>query len=136
LAAPPSPEHLADGTLDDGAIEIVGFDVEPDATVAGKPVEVAVYFRVVRRPSAAFKLQVEARPARPPAGAPRVASSALRSAGQGVLPTSRWRPGEFVRERFKVRIPAAWAAAGAAPGPLALSVELAPDRRPDGRSSK
>src|SRR5690606_6555881 len=76
LAAPPSPEHLADGTLDDGAIEIVGFDVEPDATVAGKPVEVAVYFRVVRRPSAAFKLQVEARPARPPAGAPRVASSA------------------------------------------------------------
>src|SRR5262249_26328309 len=41
-----------------------------------------------------------------PASGPRLSAKQERTpAGDGIFPTSKWRPGEFVKETFKLRIP-------------------------------
>ncbi|HKE17340.1 MAG TPA: sulfatase-like hydrolase/transferase [Kofleriaceae bacterium] len=105
LTAEPRPRVRVEGaSLDDGAIEVVGFDPGKPAARPGDKAEFAVYFHAARRPSADFLFQVEAwRQAGPP-GAP-TAKSGMHATGGGLLPSSRWRDGEFIRDRFKVRLP-------------------------------
>jgi arylsulfatase A-like enzyme len=131
LAEVPHPRLVVEGgSFDDGAIEVLGADVTPAEAIGGDALEVAVYLRAVRRPSADFLLQVEARPLggdgktlRPPA----TASSGLRATAGGTLPTSRWRDGELIRDRFEVRVPAHWT--GPDGGTLVLGLRLADARR-------
>jgi hypothetical protein len=122
LDAVPRPRRPIDGSFDDGAIEVIGVDVTEVAR-PGEKLDVVVYLRAERRPSADFLFQVEARPA-DPATAPRATSSLLRATAQGALPTSRWRDGEFIRDRFQVRIPNSWAG-----GTIVLGLRMADRQR-------
>ena len=109
----PSPAHRTTGVgFDDGAIDVLGFDVGGEGARAGDKVEVSLYFRATRRPSGDFQMQLVAFPPAPAAAEPP-ARSAAKMAGGGLLPTSRWRDGEHVRERIKLRIPDGWPAGGA-----------------------
>jgi arylsulfatase A-like enzyme len=108
LEEAPSPAHRPTGVgFDDGAIELIGFDLPGEAARASDKVEVSLYFRATRRPSADFQMQLVAWP---PGGAEPPARSASKMASGGLLPTSRWRDGENVRERIKLRIPDGWPA--------------------------
>jgi arylsulfatase A-like enzyme len=114
LTARPAPRHPLSGTrFDDGRIEVLGFDTDKDAYRPGDELLVSVYFHVPgERPAADYQLQSEiwlpdlapaprARPVAP-------VRSNLRLTANGVLPPSRWRKGEYVRDFFKMRIPATW----------------------------
>ncbi len=123
LAAPPTPQHPTPGlTLDDGAIEVLGFDA-PAIHPGGKPA-IAVYLRVVRRPTRPLKFGVvlwgvptaDAGPA--PLGAEQ-GRSLLRITLDGLLPSDRWRPGEHLREELAVTMPTVWTQPFAAVGLVA-----------------
>jgi hypothetical protein len=45
-----------------------------------------------------------------------------------VLPTSRWRPGEIIRDRFELRVPTRWADPTAG-GALVLGLRMTDARR-------
>jgi choline-sulfatase len=127
LRSPPSPAvRLSGATLDGGAIEVLGIDLGQAQATPGGKLDVAVYFRAAQRPAADLLFQVEARPQPAAAGQPRGATSQLRATAGGVLPTSRWRQGEYVRDRFQVRIPDRWAG-----GAVVLALRVAgADRQP------
>jgi hypothetical protein len=90
---------------------------------------VLVYFAVKDRPSAPFKLQVSGwltdRATFDPAVAPgkKTARSSMRVTAEGYLPADRWRPGEFIRERFAITVPAGWAGETEDAVALALSMQ-------------
>jgi hypothetical protein len=110
LDRPPSPAEKTPGvSFDDGSIEVLGFDLPAAGVRAGEKVEVSVYFRATRRPSSDFQMQLVAWPrgGSPP---PAPARGPNKMAGGGLLPTSRWRDGEHLRERMKLRIPDGWPA--------------------------
>jgi choline-sulfatase len=116
LDRPPEPAVDTSGvTFDGGAIEVLGFDPPASGARVGDKVEVAVYFRAVRRPSADFQMQLVAWPA----GDAAAIRSPSKMSGGGLLPTSRWRDGELIRERMKLRIPDKWPA-----GPAELGLRL------------
>ncbi len=107
LAARPQPTHpIAQGSFDDGAIEVAGFDVEPAADASTESLEIAVYFAVTKRPSGRHRLQLECWPADDESVAP--SRSPLRFTADGVFATDRWRVGEFIRDSFRCPIPTAW----------------------------
>ena len=126
LERAPSPAHPTSGIrFDEGAIEVLGFDLPGDGARAGDKIEVSVYFRAARRPSADFQMQLVAFP--PPGAASQPAArSPAKMAGGGLLPTSRWRDGEHLRERIKLRIPDGWPA-----GTIELGLRLS---QPAGKS--
>ena len=104
----PTPAVKTPGvSFDDGSIELLGFDLPEAGARAGEKVEVSLYFRASRRPSADFQMQLSAWPRT--GGAPPARSPA-KMAGGGLLPTSRWRDGEHIRERVKLRLPDGWPA--------------------------
>lgn len=112
LTERPTPRQKLEGIrFDQGRIEVLGYDTDKDAYRPGDEVRVSVYFHVPgERPGEDFQLQMEAWPTgtAPGVSAPRPARSSLRLTAGGVLPTSRWRQGEYIRDTFKVRLPASW----------------------------
>lgn len=122
-------------SFDEGRIELIGYETAKKAYTTDEVLEVAVYFRVTERPGAAYRLQLESWPVvktpggdevrdgagNPPGANPgaspgpvppgrltaRGPSSPRYTAG-GLFPTTRWRKGEIIRDRFKVRIPPRW----------------------------
>ncbi|HLU69087.1 MAG TPA: sulfatase-like hydrolase/transferase, partial [Kofleriaceae bacterium] len=136
LERAPEPRTRLDGArYDDGRIEVLGWDARPAQAEPGNKLEVTVYFRAVRRPSADFQVQVVARPAgRGAAARAAPSSSPLRHTGGGLLPTSRWRDGEHLREPVSLRVPSSWASAEG--GTIELGLRLVgPEREalaPDG----
>lgn len=76
--------------LDQGRVEVLGFDVQP-------PAKVSVYVHVVARPSAGWQLELEAVG---PGGA-----SARKPPLTTIFPPSRWRVGELVRSDFDLALP-------------------------------
>jgi arylsulfatase A-like enzyme len=123
LAAAPTPAHPVTGvTLDDGAIEVLGFDT-PTISPGGKPA-VVVYMRAVRRPTRALKFGVvlwgvtdDQQGAAPLGG--EQGRSLLRVTLDGLLPSDRWRPGEMIREELEVVMPTVWTRPFAAVGLVA-----------------
>jgi arylsulfatase A-like enzyme len=102
----PTPAHLVEGvSFDDGAIEVIGWDTDPPGGKAkpGSKLAVAISFRVKKRPSGPFKLQAQVWQCS------KSARSGLRTTAEGFLPTNQWQPGDFIRDRFEISIPADWA---------------------------
>lgn len=127
LAAPPSPAvRVADQTLDDGNLAIVGVDLAAGqhATAGGK-VDVHVYFEVKERTKIAYRFLLAAWPVdlatwKPTdAASPNMLRTGLRVTADGLFATDRWRPGEHVRERFTIVIPTEWTSSGIAFGLVA-----------------
>jgi arylsulfatase A-like enzyme len=101
LQAPPSPTHPVRGvTLENGAIEVLGFDVGEEDARPGETLDIALYFAVHDVPQADYLFQVQGHDDRE-----RTARSGLRITANGTFPSSRWRPGEFVRDELPVRLP-------------------------------
>ncbi|HWM88980.1 MAG TPA: sulfatase-like hydrolase/transferase [Kofleriaceae bacterium] len=130
LPAAPDPKTRTSGaSLDGGAIEVLGFDSDKPSYAPGDKAEFSIYFRAARRPSADFLFQVEAwrkdGPARPAASA----KSGMKTTGGGLLPSSRWREGEYIRDRIKVQLPHSWSDGG---GPIVfgLRAQTAGGRKP------
>jgi arylsulfatase A-like enzyme len=115
LAAAPHPGVATSGqSLDGGRIEILGIDVAQGQHVRpGARVDIHVYFATKERSQIGYKFLLAAWPIEPtwkpgdPAP-PTMMRSALRITADGFFPTDRWRPGEFVRERFNLLIPSDW----------------------------
>jgi choline-sulfatase len=107
LAARPTPQHPTPGIRFDGErIEVLGFDVDKDAYVPGDDMVVSVFFHVPgERPTDDFQLQSEAWQPDPTVKPVR---SSLRHTASGVLPSSRWRTGEYIRDKFTMRVPRHW----------------------------
>jgi arylsulfatase A-like enzyme len=107
LTSRPTPRHPTPGvTFDGGRIEILGFDTDKDAYQIGDEIVVSVYFHVPgQRPTDDFQLQTELWQPDPTVKPVR---SSLRHTAKGVLPTSRWRTGEYIRDNFTVRVPKYW----------------------------
>jgi hypothetical protein len=112
LRGPARPKNRVEGvTFDDGRIEVVGYDVKKKTYKPNEKIAIAVYFHVVERPSDDFKLQVEAwldvddngKPSKLKSGRSRAHFTA-----KGIFPTSRWRDGEYIRDRFKITVPKKW----------------------------
>lgn len=105
----PSPEVPVEGvSFDDGRIEVLGYDIAGQPLRAGDTIPMAIYFRVKDRPSGPFRLQIEAWLEGPTKASPASARSKLRFTAKGMFPTHRWRPGEFVRDRFGPKVPQGW----------------------------
>lgn len=104
---PRAATPVAGVSFDDGRIEVLGLETDQERYAPGEDVKLALYFRATTRPSGDFKLQVESWPADEPSATPR-ATSKLRLTAKGLLPTSRWRDGEHIRDRFRIRVPRSW----------------------------
>jgi arylsulfatase A-like enzyme len=128
LATAPVPTHPTPGlTLDDGAIEVLGFDttrIEP-----GTKPSVVVFMKVVRRPRRALKFGAVlwGVPTETDNGATAMggeqARSLLRVTLDGLLPSDRWKPGEIIREELQVTMPATWSQPFAAVGLVASGAD-------------
>ncbi len=98
----PEPAQPVAGVgLEDGAIEIMGFDTLGEAR-PGEPLEVAVYFAVRGDPQADYLFQAQGHIE----DERHFARSGLAITADGTFPSSRWREGEFVRDELTMRIPA------------------------------
>lgn len=114
LPSRPTPRYRVDATFA-GAIRLLGWETDLDAAVAGRPIQVTVYFESVAVTDRFLKLAVEVTPSHSDSAvagavaapaAPRVHQE--RYPADGRFPTSRWRPGDFVKETFTLRVPADW----------------------------
>jgi arylsulfatase A-like enzyme len=130
LASAPAPSVRVKGaSLDAGAIEVLGFDGDKPSYAPGERAELSVYFRAARRPSGDLLFQLEAWRKGAAAGTP-AARSSMRATAAGLLPTSRWRDGEYVRDRIKLRLPDSWAAPAGGQLVVGLRVHTANGRKP------
>ncbi len=111
-AAPTPTVALPPTTLDGGNLELLGASFTPGSKPAkpGAEAKVDVYFRVVRTPSPGLRFGLEVVPTRaaswvPPAAfVGKAARVGTRVTLDGLFPSERWRPGEFVREQFAVKL--------------------------------
>jgi hypothetical protein len=128
LPSAPKPQVTTqDQTLDDDRIEVLGFSVA-DKSPRPAPntrIELEVYFKVKQRPQTSYRFLVSVWPVTTPAWKPTDAApdtvqrTSLRATGDGFFPTERWRPGEYVRDKFSLSIPADWLGNGLAVGLVA-----------------
>ena len=127
LAAAPTPQHPTPGvTLDDGAIEVLGFDA-PAVAVGAKPA-IVVYMHAVRRPKRALKFGVVLWSLPTADAGPGIITgeqgrSLLRITLDGLLPSDRWKPGEYIREELAVTMPSIWTLPFAAVGLVASGAD-------------
>ncbi len=115
LAGPPAPPVATTGqTIADGKLVVAGIGVADNQhLVPGGKADIQVYFSTREHTDAIYKLQLVVWPidGEHPVTDP-VPANAVRSPSRltadGFFPTDRWRPGETIRERFPVTIPADW----------------------------
>jgi arylsulfatase A-like enzyme len=113
LPAAPRPEvATADQRLDGIAVVGIG-TADGHPAVPGAGIDVHVYFQVEQPTTTAYRFQLAAWSIDPavPDAAPAPGSivrTALRTTANGAFPTDRWKPGDHVRERFPISVPAAW----------------------------
>jgi len=117
-AAPTPAVATADQRLD--GIAITGIAAAEGHPVApGTTVDIHVYFEVAQPTPAAYRFQLAAWPIDPaaadalpatdaPPAPAEILRTALRTTASGAFPTDRWKPGDHVRERFPLSIPAGW----------------------------
>jgi arylsulfatase A-like enzyme len=109
LTAKPTPDVATPGkTLAGGAIEVLG--IGPTNPALGKKTDLHVYLRAVRPTPGPVKLQLVAFPLSPADQVgpneirePSVRSS-LRPTADGAYASDRWKPGDYIRERFAVNL--------------------------------
>ncbi|MDY0004311.1 MAG: sulfatase-like hydrolase/transferase [Polyangia bacterium] len=111
MPGPPRPRSRAKLTFADGALEVLGFDLQPAEPRAGDEVEVTIYFGVRRQPSDHLSFRLSAWPGVGDGGRRgAVAYSPTMPTAHGLFPTTRWKAGDFMRDRFKVRLRREWSA--------------------------
>jgi arylsulfatase A-like enzyme len=93
--------------LEDASVSVDSFELQEDEVSPGEVANFAVYFRTKKVTTRDLKFQLEVWIDEGP-NKSRSAKSRNRLAGAGMFPTSRWHPGELVRDRFKVTLPAHW----------------------------
>jgi hypothetical protein len=104
LPGPPRPQHPVAGSFA-GTLRVLGWDA-PGPFVAGKPFDVTVYLTAARPTRTVYRLEAELAQEAAEGRPRRVAARQQRTpAGDGLFPTSRWRPGEHVKETFRLRVP-------------------------------
>lgn len=127
LSDEPAPVPTVDQRLADGAIEVAGIGPAAGTPLApGAKVDLHVYFRVVRPTQTSFRFQLLAWPRTGSLTDPMPGNalrSPLRATADGAYPTERWRPGEPVRERFTLAIPAGWTAPELVVGMVAYATD-------------
>lgn len=116
--APPVP--TTGQTLADGAIEVAGIGPAAEKPFAvGTTTEVHVYFTAKAATSRSLKFQLVLWPktaALTDPVPPTASRSAMRITADGVFPTTQWKPGDRIRERFSLAIPGSWPADGVVVG--------------------
>ena len=129
LPAPPHPEVATTGqSIDDGKLEVVGFDLDQGARLApGARVALHVYFEVKDHTDTSYKFLLALWPIdrahwKPTdaAATQTMARSELRVTADGLFPTDRWQAGQHVRDRFRLTIPGNWHADAVAVGLAAI----------------
>lgn len=141
LPGKPELTHPTPGlSIDQGAIEILGYEVT--GAGAGSKAIVTVYMHAVRRPSRGFRFGAVLWAVPPvatdggvtppqyltaPIGGEQARAGA-RVTLDGLLPSDRWRPGEYLREELTVAIPPTWTSPQAMVG---LVVGTSDGTRPD-----
>jgi hypothetical protein len=106
LKDPPKPQTAVD-VVGGGAIRVVGWDAAKTQVKPGETLNLTVYFKCEEATDRMYKLEAEAILDQP-APATRAAVKQERVPVDGTFPTSRWRPGEYVKETFALKIPPAW----------------------------
>jgi hypothetical protein len=96
----PRPMHPGKGIFGD-QIEFVGYDLEPAQPVAGKPVQVTFYYRVLRDVNADWEIfvHIDSRGER----AERINGDHYPVSGR--FHTDQWKQGDYVADRFAFQIP-------------------------------
>ncbi len=94
-------------SFEDGAVTVDSFELQEDEVGPGDVAHIAIYFRSVKAATRDIKFQLEIWLDEGP-NKNRTAKSRNRVTGAGMFPTSRWHPGELIRDRFKVTLPAHW----------------------------
>ncbi len=94
---PPRPAHAVNAMLGD-QIEVRGYDVEPEVTVPGGEVVVTTHFTAKKRLSGGWRLffHVEG-----PGGFRNMDHVPV----EGLMPLDRWRPGQGIRDTWRIPIP-------------------------------
>jgi hypothetical protein len=102
LPGAPRPQNPTSASFG-GFLRVVGWDA-PGPFVAGKPFEVTVYLSAAKPMQTVYRLEAEL--ANPGVQPPKIAARQERTpAGDGLFPTTKWRPGEFVKETFRLKVP-------------------------------
>jgi arylsulfatase A-like enzyme len=104
----PAPAHPLDATLGDG-ISVRGYDLTPGELRPGQTVEVVVTFAVKQRLGKGWRMFFHLDG---PMGGGR---NLDHVPVDGLMPLERWRPGQQIRDRFKIALPV-----GAPPGAYTL----------------
>lgn len=108
----PPPITTSDQSLAGGAITIAGIGPAIGKPFApGSPTDLHVYFTVVQPTARNLKFQLVLWPKTASITDPLPAEamrSAIRSTADGTFPTTRWKAGDHVRDRFTVSIPTGW----------------------------
>lgn len=111
ISSDPPPVPTTNQTLANGAIEILGIGPAAGKTYQpGAKTDIHVYFRTVLATPLVYRFQLVAWPeGAPGAAVPATAiRSGQRTTAEGAFATDRWKPGDRVRERFTITIPADW----------------------------
>jgi len=93
------PSVKVNAIVDNGAIEILGFDKLPEKHKAGKELTIVTYFKVNRRPPQDFKIFLHAE--RDPLF--RLRGDHVPVSGS--YPTRRWKEGEYIKDVYKLDVP-------------------------------
>ena len=115
LPSAPAPQLATAGQTLDG-IAILGAGIaDGRPVVPGGKLDVHVYFHVEQPTTTAYRFQLAAWPVDPadPTASPapsRILRTSLRATAGGAFSTERWKPGDYVRERFPLAIPPDWPA--------------------------
>jgi arylsulfatase A-like enzyme len=94
----PSPSRALDARLGD-AIEVRGYDLSAPAARPGDTVEVVTHFAALRRLGKGWRMFFHLE-------GPAVSRNLDHEPVEGLMPLERWRPGQQIRDRFRVTLPA------------------------------
>jgi 4-amino-4-deoxy-L-arabinose transferase-like glycosyltransferase len=86
-----------------GEISLLGYDLEPPTPAGGTTQDVTLYWRARRPPGRSFTVFVHAVA---PGPDDRLVAQHDGVPGGGTLPTDRWHPGEVIRDRHPLVLPA------------------------------
>jgi arylsulfatase A-like enzyme len=104
---PAAAKEVKSVALEGGKVAVDSLELSVANPAPSGVVEVSVYFRAKTKTEIDYKFQVEAWLEEGP-NKSRLAKSRLRTTGGGMFPSSRWHPGELIRDRFKITLPATW----------------------------